>query len=284
MFFDLINIFILSIIFPLSFCECDLDTPINKNGVCNLTYCTEDEFEDGTCSIDNDIIKTQWLNNIILFNDYKYRYCCFSINSKGDMIAEYSTEEKNGIRLFYGLKQDGNFFFKNSNDSNIPTKIVTIKDKDGNFSIRYESNSLFVSVNNISDTNEYLIGISLYYGNVELFNLESNNESFIQTQNFTGYVIYSTLNQLIKLEYYDNNYNENYNMGYNNYGNSNYNNYEENCNYQNNNFDNNMEEGVVKVQSSEKIVEENGMRKKIVKVTKFFQNGETKTEKFEQDI
>ena len=83
---------------------------------------------------------------------------------------------------------------------------------------------------------------------------------------------------------YDNNYNENYNMGYNNYGNSNYNNYEENCNYQNNNFDNNMEEGVVKVQSSEKIVEENGMRKKIVKVTKFFQNGETKTETFEQDI
>ena len=210
MIFDLINIFIFSIILPLSFCKCDLDTPINKNGVCNLTYCTEDEFKDGICSIDNDIIKTQWLNNIILFNDYKYRFCCFSINSKGDMIAEYSTEEKNGIRLFYGLKQDGNYFFKNSNDINFPTKIITIKDKDGNFSIRYESNSLFVSVNNITDTNEYLIGISLYYGNVELFNFESNNESFIETQDFTGYVIYSTSNQLIKLEYNDNNDNKNY--------------------------------------------------------------------------
>ena len=37
MLFDLINIFILSIIFPLSFCECNLDKPINKNGVCKLT-------------------------------------------------------------------------------------------------------------------------------------------------------------------------------------------------------------------------------------------------------
>ena len=96
------------------------------------------------------------------------------------------------------------------------------------------------------------------------------------------------------------NYNENYDERYNNYGNtygeSNYNKYEQNYNYQNNdfgnnyenyqnnNFDNTMEEGVIKVQTSEKIVEDNGMRKKIIKVTKFLQNGDTKTETYEQEI
>ena len=45
--------------------ECDKTTPILKDGFCLLKYCTEEEYKNEICKIDNKIIKTQWLNNII---------------------------------------------------------------------------------------------------------------------------------------------------------------------------------------------------------------------------
>ena len=196
--FFIIKILIFINIIFLSKCECDLNSPIYKNETCQLVYCTENEFQNGICYINNEIIKTQWLNNIILFNDRMYRYCNFAKNSKGDMIAELSTEEENGIRLFYGLKKNGDFFFK-STESDVATKIIKIE--DGNKKpIRYESENIFISLNNENDNNEYLISISLYYGYTELFDFETNQQSFVKTEDFTGYNIYSTINQLIEIK------------------------------------------------------------------------------------
>ena len=176
----------------LSNCECQVDSPILKNNSCQLIYCSKEEFENEICLIDNEIIKIQWLNNLILFNENNYRYCSFALNSQGDLIAELSTEEANGVRLFYGLKKDGTSFFKNSYTY---TKIITNKD-DNEHPIRYESENIFISLNN---TKEYLISTSIFLGNTELFDFEENIESFITTCNFTGYNIYSTKNQIIEL-------------------------------------------------------------------------------------
>ena len=44
---------------------CDKKNPIRKNNNCYSTYCTEIEFQNGDCIIDNPIIKTQWLNKFI---------------------------------------------------------------------------------------------------------------------------------------------------------------------------------------------------------------------------
>ena len=196
--FDLITIFIFSLKNTFSNCNCDLDTPIKKNGECQLIYCIEEEYKDEKCLIDNNTTKIQWLSSIILFDENNYRYGSIAVNSKGDMIAEYSTEDNNGIRLFYGLKHDGNYYFKNSDNSETPIKYIIIK-RDNKFSIRYESNSIFISLSNVDDYNEYLMSISIYTGNVELYDLESNTRSFIETTYFTGYLIYSYVNQLIKL-------------------------------------------------------------------------------------
>ena len=51
-------------------CVCDRNYPIFKNEQCLSIYCTESEFKNGICSIENDIIKTQWLNNFIVFDEY----------------------------------------------------------------------------------------------------------------------------------------------------------------------------------------------------------------------
>ena len=46
-------------------CECGKDSPILKGNECKNTYCKENEFWDGTCLIDNPIVKLQWINYII---------------------------------------------------------------------------------------------------------------------------------------------------------------------------------------------------------------------------
>ena len=35
--------------FPFSKSECNIDQPILKNGNCELTYCSEEEFSSGAC-------------------------------------------------------------------------------------------------------------------------------------------------------------------------------------------------------------------------------------------
>ena len=40
--------------------ECDKETPILKYNVCVYDYCSEDDFNNKTSSINNSIVKTQW--------------------------------------------------------------------------------------------------------------------------------------------------------------------------------------------------------------------------------
>ena len=175
--------------------ECNINTPILIQNECQLIYCSEDKFISGYCSINNTIIKTQWLNNIILLNDYKVRYGSLAVNSNGDMIYECSSEESDGIRQFYGLKKNGEFFFKNENGEDIPSKIIKIG-SNNSYPIRFESTNTFVSINN----KEYLLSISLYTGEAELYDFEANEASFVSTFDFTGFNIESTSNSLMKID------------------------------------------------------------------------------------
>ena len=104
------------------------------------------------------------------------------------MIFECSTEEENGRRLFYWLNNDGSYYFENENGEKVPTKIIIVKDED-QFQRGYETQSLFISINN--DDKEYLLSISLYKGYVELYNFENNNVNFVSTIDFTNYNIFS---------------------------------------------------------------------------------------------
>jgi hypothetical protein len=163
--------------FPLSKSECNIDQPILKNGNCDLTYCSEEEFSSGACTISNDIIKTQWINNIRVFKDYnRLRYNNLAVNSKGDLVLEISTQESNykGIRFFYGSKKDGSYLFKNENNESVPTKIITVKNGDEQI-LRYESVIIFISLkNDDNDDKQYLLSIgSNKDAVVELYDLEN---------------------------------------------------------------------------------------------------------------
>ena len=51
--------------------QCDKETPIRKksDNNCYNIYCTEIEFQNGDCIIDNPIIRTQWLNKLFYLGD-----------------------------------------------------------------------------------------------------------------------------------------------------------------------------------------------------------------------
>jgi len=200
-------ILLLSIIllqFPFSKSECNIDQPILKNGNCDLTFCSEEEFSSGACTISNDIIKTQWINNIRVFKDYnRLRYNNLAVNSKGDLVLEISTQESNykGIRFFYGIKKDGSYLFKDENNESVPTKIITVKNGDSQI-LRYESVTSFISLKNgDNDDKQYLLSIGSNKDSVvELYDLENESVSYVNTFKFTGHQIFSTSSTIMELK------------------------------------------------------------------------------------
>ena len=46
--------------------DCLKERPIKyNNGECQIRKCSQEEFENGSCIISNEIVKIQWINNII---------------------------------------------------------------------------------------------------------------------------------------------------------------------------------------------------------------------------
>ena len=173
-------------------CECNITYPILIGDECQRTYCTEDNFTSGYCKINNDIIKTQWLNDIITFDFDKLRYGSLAINSNGDMVHECSVEEAKGIRVFYWLKQDGSYYFQNENGEKFPSKTIIVQNGE-TYPIRYESQIIFVTLDNGS---QCLISISLYFGMVEYYDFENNQTSLVSSIEFTNHNIFSTVSVL----------------------------------------------------------------------------------------
>ena len=83
--------------------ECERNAPISLlDGTCKLIYCSDEEYEDNTCTVSNQIIKTQWLSNIIKIGDRDFRYVNFATYSNGDMLVETTAYPGNKFRYFFG--------------------------------------------------------------------------------------------------------------------------------------------------------------------------------------
>ena len=120
--------FFLILKFTFNF-ECDRTTPIFKNENCQLIFCSESQFNNEECIIDTDIIKTQWLTNIIWIGEQNSRFINFANYSNGDMVIETSSEPGNNKRFFYGLKVNGNYLFEEDENHRL---IMNVKDQEQN--------------------------------------------------------------------------------------------------------------------------------------------------------
>ena len=135
-------------------------------------------------------------SKIIIFDSLQYRAGHFAFKSNGDMVIEYSYDN---YRLFYGLKSNGKYFFKDETNNQTATKEITIT-YDNNKYFRYESKNIFVSINN----KEYLFSISVSdEAVVELYDFENENkiESKVNSiKNFLGHAIFSFVFSLLKID------------------------------------------------------------------------------------
>ena len=151
---------------------CPLDRPVmGREGACVAASCDESAINSGECSVDNEIIKIQWLNTIIPFAEYGFEFVSAATFLNEDLILEaikYNSEK----RYFYGLRKNGNIFIENST-----MKITDNNDIDSDpyFNIF----TVFSNTENINEKKEYLVFISNKKNKIELYDLD-NSQAFTQ--------------------------------------------------------------------------------------------------------
>ena len=145
-------IFLLNIIKIYSLC--DKDSPLLKDGSC-LSYCTGNEIKTGVCQIENEIIKTQWMDNTIYFSDGTH-YINILNTQKDVLIVLLSEFPGSNKRYFYALDQEGRGYF-NENGEQTYQKAITISSEST--ITRFESFSFLIKLKAKTQTKEYIMDI-----------------------------------------------------------------------------------------------------------------------------
>ena len=168
--------------------DCKRNTPILISGECKLNYCSESQFVSSNCLIANSIVKTQWLNNIIIYGNSTFRYINFGSFSNGDMVVESSTYPRSDKRMFYGLKQNGRPLY-NINGKETPYYALNANSKDGMF--ESESSVIKISSSEIDDSKEYFIIIGKLEKYAEIIDFYKNKTYYKKLSSFTLFAVKS---------------------------------------------------------------------------------------------
>ena len=111
-----ITLFINLIIYSISN-ECSKESPIIKNDDNNCTsiYCSESQFNSGECKINNTIVKTQWLNNIIKFENTNGDINLIKNHNESIIIFSITLSNKEE-RIILALYSDEVYLFRNESN------------------------------------------------------------------------------------------------------------------------------------------------------------------------
>ena len=183
----LINFILILITIKLSSSECDnRENPIllQSNGACSLLYCTKEQYNNNTCIIDNKIIKTQWLNNIIVFGEKNCRFTKIAKYLNTSMIVFSAINPGDSLSpFFFGLKNNGRpLFIKNDKETPFFFLNISIGNSSYISAIEYEEGEIFIT-KMLNNDEEYII----YFGKdtlfTELYDFENDNIIFRETKN-----------------------------------------------------------------------------------------------------
>ena len=166
-------LFIPFFLIRISKCEdltCNKTHPILKDKICDLIYCSDQEYNSSICKINNEIIKTQWLTNLIQINDIKHRYIHPFLTSNNDLIIQTSDECGLGDRYYYGLTNEGRFFFTNSEDEESPYFSIAVTNTSQD-TFKYEGIATSIQIEN--DENNYFLSIGIGNGYAELIDYKN---------------------------------------------------------------------------------------------------------------
>ena len=145
--------------------DCPRERPILKGGICILDYCEKEEYNNGTCKINNTIVETQWFTNIISF-DINYKFINFATYSNGNMAVETTSYPPTSNRIHYGISKNGRTFLRNNKYQRLSYTYEPNID-------RYESETFIITIND-KNKNEYLLSIGKGAQYVEIYDLNTN--------------------------------------------------------------------------------------------------------------
>ena len=172
---------------------CDRETPILlNNGTCVSIPCLSNQSSLGECTVNNDIIKTQWLNNIIILGNAQSNYIKFAEYSNEDLVILVEDDAGSVYRFFYGLKQNGRPLFTDLNNDETPYKLVTATNGNNDHT---ERDVCIITTN--SNKKEYVINIAKGNSYVELFDFETGEIYTKLVTEFIGKSIFSTIGTAI---------------------------------------------------------------------------------------
>ena len=146
-----------------------------KNNECSSVYCNEELFKTGVCKIDDPITKTQWLTNIIIFENTNGNYTLYANQlSFGFTIFFETVSSNNKERIFYAMiYNEDKYIFKNENDSFVPyikQKINSIENKE------LINPQIFFFYNNYQ---KFIYSIGSRNSNIELLIIEDDKKDLI---------------------------------------------------------------------------------------------------------
>ena len=163
------------------------ENPFFLNNEC-VESCKEDDIKSNICILDNEIIKTQYLNNIIYINELNIVYLEIDISDNNNLYYILSTYPESNTRVFYIINNEGYGIFNKDN----PISKIEINDPL-NLG-RFESIFFAFQILSDSDNKEYLINIPKNNQLVEIYDFYRNNiysksvENFLDVMNIFSYV------------------------------------------------------------------------------------------------
>ena len=172
---------------------CDRTKPFQKDGQC-IQFCSKEEIKGGDCIIVEPHVKIQYLSNLIILGSKNYSYININSNKNGDLVILTTKFTGTGERLFYGLKENGRFLFKNNNSDEYPYLIFNISGEETGDQQKFESESFFIQLSNSDnsiDGNEYYLSVAKADQYTEIFDFENENNNFKRTRLFFENEIYS---------------------------------------------------------------------------------------------
>ena len=157
-----------------------------------------------------NLVFPQILNNIIILGENNLRYSHINFNKNGDMIIDISAFPVTTERKFFGLKKNGRFYFKDSNNKETAYYSMTADHTRG----RIEGESYIIKLtsnNNNLHGKEMIYGISKNErGNpnfyTEVYNLDNKNMTKYLTINIFGNIVSNTFNIIEKPNQLNSNY------------------------------------------------------------------------------
>ena len=162
--------------------KCQPNLPFSKDNVC-VESCTKEEVNSGLCILENEIIKNQWINNIIYLSGSGYTYINMVTTKNDDLIIIISAYPGSNERLFYGITQEGRGYFIKNNQERYDYSFTLASSTT---ILRFESETFMVKLKSSSEINEYIMEYGKYPQLLQVYNLNNKEQIKVCIKDFTS--------------------------------------------------------------------------------------------------